>query len=79
MRSHVFAIKPNYCLAFRPGIILVRCPKCGHPHEEYFGPRNRDEREAEISFLRGEYQRLAALIALRNQRSRGRRSARTER
>ena len=62
MRAHVFPRKPTYCLAFKPGLIWVRCPKCGRPHEEYFGPRNRDERAAEIAFLRAEYQRLAALM-----------------
>ncbi len=66
MRAHVFATSPRYCLACKPAIIRVRCPKCGHPHSEYFGPENLDEREAENAFLRAEVQRLAALIGSRN-------------
>ena len=63
MRAHVFAAKPKFCLAMRPGIVLVRCPKCGHPHEEYLGPRDRDEASAQLAFYQREYQNLAAILS----------------
>ena len=62
MRAHVFSKKPKFCLALKPGIIWVRCVKCGTPHQEYFGPPNRDEKAAERAFVRAEYQRVAKIL-----------------
>ena len=62
MRPHVFKIKPKYCVVFKPGIIRVRCVKCGRPHPEYFGPADYDEREAELQMLRRELSTAAAII-----------------
>jgi hypothetical protein len=61
MRRYVFKSRPKFCLAYKPAVIWVQCPKCGHPHEEYFGPPDRDERAAEVAFLQREYQRLAEI------------------
>ena len=74
MRPHVFTAKPPYCLALKPALIWVRCPKCGHPHQEYLGPPDLDSRGAEIHFLRSEWDRLAAMVIGRNSppRRRGR-------
>jgi hypothetical protein len=58
---HVFASKPKFCCGMKPGLIMVRCPTCGLPHEEYFGPVDRDERAAEVQLLR---QELAAAMAI---------------
>jgi hypothetical protein len=63
MRSHVFAQLPKYCVALKPGMLWVRCSECGRPHQEYFGPKDRDERNAEIVFLRHELE-VAMAIAL---------------
>jgi hypothetical protein len=63
MRSHVFSQLPKYCAALKPGMLWVRCSKCGRPHQEYFGPKDRDERNAEIVFLRHELG-VAMAIAL---------------
>ena len=62
MRPYVFSKRPRFCLALKPKIIWVRCPKCGNPHQEYLGPRDRDEKAAERAFIRAEYQRLAAIV-----------------
>jgi hypothetical protein len=58
---HVFASKPKFCCALKPSLIMVRCSTCGFPHEEYFGPADRDERSAEVQLLR---QELAAATAI---------------
>lgn len=58
---HVFATKPKFCCGLKPTLIMVRCPTCGFPHEEYFGPVDRDERGAEVQLLR---QELAAATAI---------------
>jgi hypothetical protein len=63
---HVFRAKPQFCCAFKPNLIIVRCPECGFPHEEYFGPDDRDEREAELQLLRKE---LAAASEILLERS----------
>ena len=52
MRAHVFATSPRYCLACKPAIIRVRCPKCGHPHSEYFGPENLGETVRRVEALK---------------------------
>ena len=65
MRPYVFRARPKFCLAYKPAMIWVACPKCGHPHEEYFGPPDRDERAAEVAFLQREYQRLAEIARAR--------------
>src|SRR3954471_14563531 len=62
MRAHVFAVKPHYCVAFKPALIWVRCPECGHPHQEYLGPQDLDERRAELEFFRQECERLEAMM-----------------
>jgi hypothetical protein len=36
----------------QPTLLWIRCPKCGWPHQEYFGPRNRDATASELKFLR---------------------------
>jgi hypothetical protein len=78
MRPHVFAVKPRYCLAFKPAIVWVRCPGCGQPHREYLGPDDLDERGAEIEFFRRECERLAAMLLGKKgrPRQRGRRARR---
>jgi hypothetical protein len=63
MRPHVFVEKPKYCLAFKPAVIWVRCANCGKPHHDYLGPLDADPNAAEISFLRQEYLRTAALLS----------------
>jgi len=63
MRAHVFVQKPKYSLAFKPAVIWVRCAKCGKPHQDYLGPLDADPAAAEISFLRQEYLRTAALLS----------------
>jgi hypothetical protein len=65
MRPYVFKSRPKFCLAYKPAVIWVECPKCGHPHEEYFGPPNRDERAAEVAFLQREYHRLVEMVRFR--------------
>src|SRR2546425_12502640 len=70
MRPYVFRARPKFCLAYKPAMIWVACPKCGHPHEEYFGPPDRDERAAEVAFLQREYQRLAEIAGGRSKRAR---------
>ena len=52
MARHVFSKLPKWGTGMKPGLLWVRCPKCGMPHQEYFGPRNRDEAGAEVEFLR---------------------------
>ena len=44
MSGYVFSKLPKYCVAMKPGVLWVRCPDCGKPHQEYFGPSDRDER-----------------------------------
>jgi hypothetical protein len=68
-RPYVFKAKPKFCLAFRPAVIRVACPKCGHPHEEYFGPPDRDERAAEVAFFQREYHRLVEIARARAKRA----------
>jgi hypothetical protein len=62
MSGHVFSKLPKYCVAMKPGVLWVRCPDCGKPHQEYFGPSDRDERTAEIVFLRHELEAAAAIL-----------------
>jgi hypothetical protein len=62
---HVFASKPRFCVGFKPGLIRVRCAKCGEPHFEYLGPKDRDEVRAELELLRRELARAFAILALR--------------
>src|SRR2546425_13343104 len=63
MRGHVFSKLPKYCVAIKPGVLWVRCPECGRPHQEYFGPKDRDERNAEVAFLRRELKVAASILA----------------
>jgi len=65
-RPHVFSVKPRFCVALKPALIQVRCRTCGLSHSEYLGPRNRDERQAEMELLRWELQAAAAIISARN-------------
>jgi len=62
MRGHVFSKLPKYCVALKPGMLWVRCRECGRPHQEYFGPEDRDERNAEIVFLRQELDVAASML-----------------
>ncbi|TMB03849.1 MAG: hypothetical protein E6J64_14020 [Deltaproteobacteria bacterium] len=62
MRGHVFSKLPKYCVAIKPGVLWVRCPDCGKPHQEYFGPADRDERKAEIVFLRHALQVASSIM-----------------
>jgi hypothetical protein len=62
MSAYVFAKTPKFCLGIKPGVIWVRCVKCGRPHREYLGPRDRDEMATEVEFLRGEVDRLTAML-----------------
>jgi hypothetical protein len=50
----------------KPGLIRVRCARCGMPHSEYFGPPDRDEVHAEIEFLRAALQSAYAILCARN-------------
>src|SRR5437764_13681864 len=59
---HVFASKPKFCCGLKPTLIMVRCPTCGFPHEEYFGPVDRDERASEVQLLRQELEAATAII-----------------
>jgi len=70
MPAHVFAKKPKFCLAIKPAVIWVRCITCGRPHPEYLGPRDRDDKEAELRFLRAEVQRLGAILHAQNEQNR---------
>jgi hypothetical protein len=63
---HVFPAKPEFCCALKPDLIMVRCPECGFAHEEYFGPEDRDEREAELQLLRQELSAASAIIRERS-------------
>jgi hypothetical protein len=63
MRGHVFSKLPKYCVALKPGMLWVRCRVCGKPHQEYFGPKDRDERKAEIVFLRQELEVASSILA----------------
>jgi hypothetical protein len=63
MRDHVFSKLPRYCLGLKPGLLWVRCPACRKPHREYFGPKDRDERNAEIVFLQKELEVAASILA----------------
>jgi hypothetical protein len=65
---HVFATKPKFCCGFKPTLIMVRCPTCGLPHEEYFGPVDRDERGAEVQLLRQELAAATAIVLARKQK-----------
>src|SRR5205807_1824061 len=58
MRPYVFKARPKFCLAYRPAVIWVACQKCGHPHEEYFGPPDRDARAAESAYRQRARDRL---------------------
>jgi len=64
---HVFASKPRFCCGLKPGLIMVRCPTCGLPHEEYFGPLDRDERAAEVQLLRQELSAAMGIILAREE------------
>jgi hypothetical protein len=75
MPAHVFAKRPKFCMALKPGIIWVRCVTCGRPHPEYLGPRHRDEKESEIEFLRGALQRLGAIVHEQNQKKNQKKSS----
>ena len=57
---------PKFYVGLKPALIWVRCPgrkghPCGRPHQEYFGPRDRDEVTAELEFLRRELEVAAAI------------------
>ena len=65
MRPYVFRSRPKFCLAYRSAVIWVACQRCGHPHEEYFGPPDRDPRAAEIAFLKREYHRVVGIARAR--------------
>ena len=62
MSGHVFSKLPKYCVAMKPALLWVRCPECGRPHQEYFGPADRDERNAEMVFLRRELQAASSIL-----------------
>jgi hypothetical protein len=64
---HVFATKPKFCCGLKPTLIMVRCPTCGFPHEEYFGPVDRDERGAEVQLLRQELAAATAIVLAQKQ------------
>ena len=64
---HVFATKPKFCCGLKPTVIMVRCPTCGFPHEEYFGPVDRDERASELQLLRQELAAATAIVLGRKQ------------
>src|SRR3954469_11103530 len=66
---HVFASKPRFCCGLKPGLIMGRCPTCGLPHEEYFGPGDRDERASEVQLLRQELSAATAIILARPERA----------
>ena len=66
MRGHVFSKLPKYCVAMRPGVLWVRCPGCGKPHQEYFGPSDHDERNAELVFLRRQLEIATAILSGRH-------------
>jgi len=51
-RRYVFSKLPKWTLGMRPALLWIRCPKCGWPHQEYFGPRDRDAIASELKFLR---------------------------
>jgi hypothetical protein len=75
----IFTKLPKYNVAFKPGVLWVRCKKCGQTHQEYFGPRNRDERTAEMMFLRHELQVALKILADRPTRSSAKRRGRASR
>jgi hypothetical protein len=58
----MFMRKPKFCVAFKPSMIWVRCSQCGAPHQEYFGPEDRDERGAEAQLLRRELDAATAIV-----------------
>jgi hypothetical protein len=62
----VFRAKPIYSAGLKRVFIRDRCPKCGMPHSEYFGPRDRDEVHAELEFLRGALQTAYAILCARD-------------
>jgi hypothetical protein len=69
MKRHVFLHLPKWNVGMKPGLIWVRCPgwkghSCGRPHQEYFGPRDRDEIAAELRFLRRELSAAADIVRL---------------
>ena len=66
MRPHMFAKKPKFCVVFKPSMIWVRCPQCGTPHQEYFGPEDRDEKRAEAQLLRRELDAATAIVLARS-------------
>jgi hypothetical protein len=67
---YVFSKLPKWAPGMKPGLLWVRCPKCGWPHQEYFGPRNRDEIAATLQFFS---RALAAAFAILEDRQRARR------
>jgi hypothetical protein len=75
MPAYVFSRKPKFCLAFKPGLIWVRCSKCNARHREYLGPPDRDEKAAEREFIRAEYQRVAAILQRGNGKATRRRGS----
>jgi len=62
MSGHVFSKLPKYSVALKPGVLWVRCPDCGKAHQEYFGPTDRDERNAEIAFLHRELELAESIL-----------------
>jgi len=70
MRPYVFKARPKFCLAYKPAMIWVACPKCGHPHEEYFGPADGDARAAEVAFLQRAYHRVTEIARGRSKHAR---------
>jgi hypothetical protein len=63
---HVFAKLPKWCVSLKPGVLWVRCPHCGRPRREYFGPPNRDAMLAELRFLRRQLEVAFEILASRH-------------
>jgi hypothetical protein len=59
---HIYAQRPKYCIAFKPGTILVR-RSSGEVESEYFGPEDRDARAAEEELLRREVDAAVQILA----------------
>jgi hypothetical protein len=62
-RRSVFSKLPKWSICMKPALLWVRCPTCGRPHQEYFGPPDRDEIAAELQFLRRELKTATAIVA----------------
>jgi hypothetical protein len=62
-RRSVFSKLPKWSIGMKPALLWVRCPACGRPHQEYFGPPDRDEIAAELEFLRRELKVATAIVA----------------